>query len=65
MVTKACFLNGMKEISNFLGFSESTVLKHKREYPGMPIKKEGGIWIGDPIKLEEFYRNLASDSSRK
>lgn len=59
MVTKANFLNGMKEISDFVGFSENTILKHKRCYPGMPICKTGGVWIGDPIKLEEFYRELA------
>lgn len=60
MVTKASFLNGMKEITDFVGFSEATVLKHKRNYPGMPIRLEGGRWIGDPDKLERFYKDLAA-----
>lgn len=59
-MVKAVFLNGMKEITVFVGFSETTVLKHKREYPGMPIRKQGGVWIGDPKKLEAFYRDLAA-----
>lgn len=58
-MVKANFLKGMKEIAAFVGFSEATVLKHKRAYPGMPIRLEGGRWIGDPEKLELFYRDLA------
>ena len=46
MVNKANFLKGMKEIADFVGFSEATVLKQKRTYPGMPIRLESGRWIG-------------------
>jgi len=59
-MVKANILNGMKEIAGFVGFSESTVIKHKREYPGMPISKKGGLWIGDPERLEQFYKDMAA-----
>jgi hypothetical protein len=64
-MVKANFLNGMKNITDFVGFSETTVLKHKRDYPGMPIRKEGGVWIGDPGRLEAFYRDLAVGKSNE
>ncbi len=62
---KAAFLNGMKEITEFVGFSAATVLKHKRNYPGMPISLESGRWIGDPEKLEAFYKDLAAGRTEK
>jgi hypothetical protein len=64
-MVRANFLNGMKEIVEYVGFSQPTVLKHKRAYPGMPIRKEGGVWIGDPAKLEGFYRDLAAGKIEK
>lgn len=64
-MVKANFLKGMKEIAAFVGFSEATVLKHKRTYPGMPIRQEGGRWIGDPEKLEGFYRDLAAGDTTR
>lgn len=64
-MVRASFLNGMKEITAFVGFSETTLHKHKREYPGMPMRKEGGIWIGDPVRLEQFYRDLAAGETEK
>lgn len=65
MVNKASFLNGMKAITDFVGFSETTIIKHKRDYPMMPIRKEGGVWIGDPGELEAFYRDLAQGKTEK
>ena len=59
-MVRANFLNGMKEIVEYVGFAEATVIKHKRIYPGMPIRLEGGRWIGDPARLETFYRDLAA-----
>ena len=64
-MVRAAFLNGMKEITAFVGFSQATMLKHKRNYPGMPIRLEGGRWIGDPEKLEQFYKDLASGNTEK
>lgn len=64
-MVKANILNGMKEIAGFVGFSEVTVLKHKREYPGMPISKKGGLWIGDPDRLEQFYKDMAAGETGK
>ena len=65
MVGRARILNGMKEISAFVGFSDATVLKHKRQYPRMPIQLVGGRWVGDPDALEEFYKDLASGNTEK
>ena len=65
MVSKANFLKGMKEISEFVGFSTATVIKHKKAYAGMPIRQEGGLWIGDPVKLEAFYQDLAAGETEK
>ncbi|MCE1171625.1 MAG: hypothetical protein LWW84_09920 [Azovibrio sp.] len=59
MVT-ANILKGMKAISAFVGYSETTLVKHKREYPGMPMNKVGGEWMGDPQRLEQFYQDLAA-----
>ncbi|MFH1034359.1 MAG: hypothetical protein V1806_07620 [Pseudomonadota bacterium] len=64
-MVKANILNGMKEITAFVGFSEVTVIKHKREYPGMPISKKGGLWIGDPQRLEQFYKDMAAGETEK
>ncbi|MFH1058097.1 MAG: hypothetical protein V1797_05360 [Pseudomonadota bacterium] len=65
MVSKANFLRGMKEISEFVGFGQATVVKHKKNYPGMPIRLEGACWIGDPVKLEAFYQDLAAGETEK
>ena len=65
MVNKANFLKGMKEIAAFVGFSPATVIKHKKIYPGMPIRQEGSLWIGDPVKLEAFYKDLAAWETEK
>ena len=65
MVNKANFLKDMKEIADFVGFSMKTVIKHKKNYPGMPIRQEGSIWIGDPDKLEAFYKDLAAGNTEK
>ncbi len=65
MVNKANFLKGMKEIAAFVGFSPATVIKHKKVYPAMPIRQEGSIWIGDPEKLEGFYKDLAAGETEK
>jgi|Deesub1362A_J573_1020465.scaffolds.fasta_scaffold00715_3 hypothetical protein len=55
------FLNGMDEISRFTGFSPNTLRKHKRQYPGMPIRKlENGTWIANRELLERFYQDLAT-----
>ena len=48
-------LSGMKEICNFLGVSDKTALDwHK--FRGMPIRKEGGIWVGSRKKIEAWNR---------
>ncbi|MFZ5587022.1 MAG: hypothetical protein ACOZHQ_13970 [Thermodesulfobacteriota bacterium] len=65
MVSKANFLKGMKEISEFVGFSSATVIKHKKVYAAMPIRQEGGLWIGDPERLEQFYKDMAAGETEK
>ena len=63
-MVKAAFLNGMDEIERFTGFSANTLRKHKRQYPGMPIKKlENGTWVGNPELLEQFYKDLAAGNT--
>jgi hypothetical protein len=64
MVT-ANILKGMKAISSYVGYSEVTLLKHKREFPGMPINKIGGEWMGNPVKLEQFYQDVAAGETEK
>ncbi|MBI5523631.1 MAG: hypothetical protein HY910_13460 [Desulfarculus sp.] len=64
MVT-ANILKGMKAISSYVGYSEVTLLKHKREFPAMPINKVGGEWMGNPVKLEQFYQDVAAGDTRK
>lgn len=64
-MVRANFLIGMKEIADFVGFSGATVLKHKRNYPGMPISLEGGRYLGDPERLEQFYRDVAAGDTDK
>ena len=59
-MVKVNILKGMKEITAFVGYSETTVLKHKREYLGMPISKVSGEWIGNPVTLNLFYQDLAA-----
>ncbi|MCK9172020.1 MAG: hypothetical protein RBR03_09020 [Desulfuromonas thiophila] len=49
-------LNGMKEISAFLGRSIPTVLKLHRDYD-MPIKKVEGIWVAHRDNLEDWWKN--------
>lgn len=58
---RASFLAGMGEISTFTGYSPNTIRKHKRLYPGMPIRKlEGGCWVGNPELLDQFYKDVAA-----
>jgi hypothetical protein len=64
MVT-ANILKGMKAISAYVGYSEATLLKHKREFPAMPINKVGGEWMGNPVKLEQFYQDVAAGETEK
>ena len=64
MVT-ANILKGMKAISAYVGYSEATLLKHKRDFPGMPINKVGGEWMGNPVKLEQFYQDVAAGETEK
>jgi hypothetical protein len=64
-MVKANFLQGMKAICEFTGFSESTILQHKKAYPGMPVDKMGGVWVGDPDGLNEFYKAKAAGDMGK
>ncbi|MBI5524653.1 MAG: hypothetical protein HY910_18665 [Desulfarculus sp.] len=64
MVT-ANILKGMKAICAYVGYSEVTLLKHKREFPAMPINKVGGEWMGNPVKLEQFYQDVAAGDTGK
>ncbi len=58
---KASFLNGMDAICRFTGYSPNTLKKHKRSYPGMPIRKlVNGTWVGNPDLLDQFYKDLAA-----
>lgn len=51
-------LIGMKAIRQALnGVSEPTVLKWKAE-SGLPIKKNGGQWVGSRANLEKWWREF-------
>lgn len=67
MVAKANVLRGMKEISDFAGYSEASLLRMKRQYPGMPMNKPRGAhgWLADPDQLNEFFKNLAVGETRR
>ena len=64
-MVKANILKGMKEIAQYIRCSEPTVLKYKRDYPGMPINKVRGEWIGKPSSLEQFLQDIAEGISEK
>jgi hypothetical protein len=55
-------LVGMKAIRQHMNnVSEATATAWHRQY-GMPIKKVGGIWIGDRRKLDGWFETFtASD----
>lgn len=58
-------LKGMKAICSFANLSEATLLSYKRQYPGMPMNKVGGLWFGAPDRLEAFFRDLATGDTGK
>ena len=49
-------LSGMKEITSYVGRSESTVLEWVRKL-GFPAKKIGGQWESDRNLIEEWRLN--------
>jgi predicted DNA-binding transcriptional regulator AlpA len=53
-------LLGMKEISNHMRMSESTVLKLIRE-EGFPAKKVGGQWISDITAIKKWRIAVLED----
>jgi hypothetical protein len=59
-MVKAGIIKGMKAICEHVGYSEPTLLKHKREYPGMPMNKLAGEWVANQAQLEKFYQDLAA-----
>jgi hypothetical protein len=62
---KSAHLNGLASVALFTGFSQATVRKHKKLYPGMPINKINGRWVGSPARLTEFYNDLAAGNEKK
>lgn len=58
-------LRGMKAIADFVGFSPATVLKLQKNYPGMPISKVNGEWLGNLDDLEQFMKDLAAGKTEK
>jgi len=48
-------LNGMKEISGFVGYSPSTILVWIRDCY-FPARKLAGIWISDREEIAEWRR---------
>jgi hypothetical protein len=55
----------MKAIADYLGYSHATVLKHKQSYPGMPINKVNGEWLGNTASLDLFMQDLAEGNTEK
>ena len=58
MVVNESALQGMKEIAQFLGRSEATVLKLKAKYPDMPVTKIEGRWESDKDLLADWRRRV-------
>lgn len=58
-------LRGMKAIADFVGFSPATVLKLQKNYPGMPISKVNGEWLGNLEALDQFMKDLAAGKTEK
>lgn len=50
-------LAGMKEISEYMKRSESTVRQWQRDLD-LPIVKIGGSWEGDTEKIDEWRRGV-------
>ncbi|WP_156360626.1 hypothetical protein [Dethiosulfatarculus sandiegensis] len=62
---KSAHLNGLASVALFTGYSQATVRKHKQLYPGMPINKINGRWVGSPERLKAFYNDLAAGEWKK
>lgn len=61
--TSESALTGMKEITSFVGRSESTVLDWVRKY-GFPAKKIGGQWESDCSLIEKWrLRQIETQSN--
>ena len=58
MIVNETALQGMKEITQFLGRSEATVVALKKQHPDMPIRKIAGRWESDKILLAEWRRGV-------
>lgn len=60
-------LRGITQIRKVLGdLSEASVLKIKRQYPNMPMRKtvaDGGIWMAHRKELEEFFALWVQDKA--
>lgn len=50
-------LNGMKEISAYVGKTEATVLKLHREYD-LPMKKVAGCWMSHAESIDNWLKDL-------
>lgn len=58
MIVNETALQGMKQITQFLGRSEATVVALKAAHPDMPISKIVGRWESDKILLADWRRNV-------
>jgi hypothetical protein len=56
-------LVGMKQIQQVLGgASEATVLRWRREYDNMPMRKIMGQWTSHREDLRRWWRHLVADT---
>jgi hypothetical protein len=55
----ADILVGMKAICEFIGYSEATIIKWRKEYDDFPVKKNGQL-ISSKTALNEWSRSLFS-----
>jgi hypothetical protein len=49
----------MKAICEFIGYSEATIIKWRKEYDDFPVKKNGQL-ISSKTALNEWSRSLFS-----
>jgi len=58
--TTADVLKGMNAISDFANTAPSILLRWLKEYPKMPMRKVGGVYMADPDRLRQFLKDLAA-----
>ncbi len=62
---RAGVLKGMDAIEAFSGFNRVILLRMKKEYPLMPMRRLGHIYLADPDRLRQFLKDYAAGDTEK